>query len=125
MRRLFKPAASVLLAAVFLMAAGERAFGIVPCAHHEAAPAGDHAAGHHGHGDDGPAGHETHDGPCTCLNACQLGGAAPAPQAGELAPSVAIREVVEQCLPADEPRPALALLLLPYSTAPPAAPATR
>jgi hypothetical protein len=125
MRRVFRPAGSVLLAAMFLLAAGERAFGFVPCAHHESVPAGDHATGHQGHGDDGPAGHDTHDGPCTCLNACQLGGAAPAPQAATLEPATATDEAVSERLPRDEPRPALTLRLLPYSTAPPAPPATR
>jgi hypothetical protein len=104
------------LATVFLVAGAERAFGFTPCAHHEpAAP----AAGHHGHGAPGQD-QDAHDGLCTCLGACQMAiaGTTPAAKLPGLAAPVALHGIA--AMPADEPRPARAPHVLPYSTAPPA-----
>jgi hypothetical protein len=114
--------ATAFLAALFLAAGAERAFGLAHCAHHDATfpapastPAGDHAAhGDHSDGDGQGA------GPCTCVGTCQLLVAQAGPHGSATSIPAPPPEWRAGTAAAGDPRPALTLTLLPYSTAPPA-----
>jgi len=114
----------LVLTALFLAGSLDAGWGH-ECPHHAALPAsGDTGAGvHHHHAPHAPdaPGETEHEGPCTCIGSCVVGGGAPLPANGDarVIPAIPLAGALSACAAEG---PALALrfaYLLPYATAPP------
>jgi hypothetical protein len=121
----FRRLAATLMAAGFLGTATADAYGVHRCPHHDGLPGADTPFASHGAHDagahDGGAQSGTHDdhGPCTCVGACDVTGAAmPVPATAHTSIGGATGSTLRALPPADH-TPHHFAYLLPFANAPP------